>query len=139
MANGQQTGTPNSSPNVNGNNMGTNSNNGSPNNSGALNNGVQPNVGTNNAGKATTRSNVALGSNGQNLSGTNSSQPGSLKDTHHSLGKSAKQTQNHPDQKGKADAHKGQHNGAMTTSIKPAPILMVVFVSLITKHIFENI
>ena len=60
-------------------------------------------------------------------------------DTHHSLGKSAKQTQNHADQKGKADPHKGQHNGTMTTNIKPAQILMVVFVSLITKHIFENI
>jgi len=140
ITNGQQTGAPNNLPNVNGNNMGTNINNESPNISGALNNAAQPNAGANNVGKVTTRSNVPIGSNGQNLSGTNSSQPGSIKDTHHPIGKSAKQTQNHPELKGKADTHKGQHNGAMTTvSIKPAQIFVVVFVSLITKHIFQLI
>ena len=59
-------------------------------------------------------------------------------DTHHPIGKTAKQTQNHPDQKGKVDAHKGQKSAAISMNImKSTQILLVGFIPFLTMKFFS--
>merc|ERR1712135_198757 len=126
----QQVASPNNPPGANGNNALANSNSASPNNSGGLNNGVHPNNGVNNVGAATTKANSANGLNHQNLSGTNHTNQGSVKDIHHPIGNSAKQTQNHPKQTG--NTNKGHKNGATTVSLmRPMNIFMAGFITFL--------
>jgi len=110
--NGVQTGAPNNLPSSGNNNGAANSNNGVTNKPGSPNNGVLLNGANSNPGNTLPGTVNGNGMNGPNSTGNNGTKPGvgNATDSHHPIGKSAKQTQTHAGQKGKSDVHRGQKN-----------------------------